>query len=106
MNYGNFYFQEKDEWGNTITFCKGEDYNGSAYSDRLFQWDPKKHDTLCKKHFGDTSQYWDNRSPEKIEQFLQEYNGFPLTLQKIVTGTNVSTGYPFWCFMWKRLTTL
>ncbi len=45
----------------------------TIYSDRLLQWDFAKHDTLCKKHFGDRGQYWNNRQPEIIEAFLRDW---------------------------------
>lgn len=74
--------------------------NGSVYSDRLMQWDFEKHDELCKKHFGNTGQYWNGRDPKKIEEFLRDYLGYPtLVLCEIVEGCNESNGYPWWCFL-------
>lgn len=73
-----------------------------CYSDRLYQWDSKKHDRLCEKHFGDRSQYWNSRSPKKIEAFLQEYHGIPdLKLVNITEWCNQSSGYPCWSFQYK-----
>jgi hypothetical protein len=83
-----------------ITKAKN-DYQDTFYSDILLQWDYKKHNELCKKHFGDESQYWSNRSTEKIEAFLQDYSNNPtLKLVGIMTGCNVSNGYPYWIFMY------
>lgn len=74
--------------------------NDSVYSDRLMQWDFKKHNELCKKHFGNTEQYWNARDPKKIEEFLRDYLGYPaLALCEIVEGCNESNGYPWWCFL-------
>lgn len=73
--------------------------NSTVYSDRLFQWDPEKHDGLCLKYFGNTRQYWDNRSPELIEQYLRDYTNKPeLILGRITQETNQSSGYPYWRF--------
>lgn len=70
---GNFYTQ-KDEWGQTIIFENKKDGLEYVYSDRLFQWNPKKHDELLMKHFGNTSQYWSqNMNKEKIQSFLSDY---------------------------------
>lgn len=81
---------------------ENKEANGSAYSDRLFQWDPKKHDRLCMKHFGDKGQYWDNRDIQKIEAFLRDYNDDPkLKLIYIMQCCNQATGYPCWCFCYR-----
>ena len=79
---------------------KADEYQYAVYSDRLLQWDWDKHNRLCKKHFGNEGQYWDNRSEEKIEAFLRDYYENPeLQLVGIMTGCNVSNGYPYWIFM-------
>lgn len=76
-----------------------QEYQHVVYSDRLRQWDSKKHDDLCFKHFGNTNQYWDNRKREKIEAFLQDYYGvYNLKLVGVMKGCNVSSGYPYWIF--------
>lgn len=97
------YVPKKDEWGQSILFETKEEANGTAYSDRLYQWNPEKYNRLCKKHFGDVSQYWNERSLEKIEKFLREYFRKKLTVVKIVTGENRATGYPYWVFYWKNI---
>lgn len=83
-----------------VTHKFKDEYEDAVYSDRLWQWDPKKHDSLCQEHFGNQGQYWDGRSPEKIEAFLRDYNNNPkLTLVGIMTGANASSGFPYWVFM-------
>lgn len=71
-----------------------------VYSDRLYQWDSKKYNALCLKHFGDIGQYFDSRPREKIEAFLRDYYDtyadFELT--RICQGCNAATGYPYWVF--------
>jgi hypothetical protein len=71
-----------------------------TYSDRLYQQDSKKHDELCLKHFGNKGQYWDQRSPAKIEAFLIDYLDCfeDVKLVRICEGCNQATGYPYWRF--------
>ena len=33
-------------------FDNGKKAESTVYSDRLFQWDSKKYNKFCKKHFG------------------------------------------------------
>lgn len=75
-------------------------YEHCVYSDRLFQWDSAKYNKLCLKHFGNEGQYWDNRSYKKTQAFLRDYyNNQKLKLIGIMTGCNVSNGFPYWIFM-------
>ena len=79
-----------------------KDLNGAVYSDRLYQWDAKKHNELCQKHFGNEGQYWNEREPEKIEAFLRDYWEKPETeLLMIMQGCNQSSGYPLWIFFYR-----
>ena len=78
---------------------KADKYEHAVYSDRLYQWDSKKHDKFCEKHFGNQGQYWDGRGFKQIEAFLRDYYNKPeLELVGIMTGCNVSSGYPYWVF--------
>jgi len=80
-------------WGNN------KNANGTVYSDRLFQFDHKKHDDLCMKHFGNKGQYWDKREPKEIQVFLRDFFNSPdLVLSMIMEYCNWSTGYPCWRF--------
>jgi hypothetical protein len=80
-------------------FDNGEKATDTVYSDRLFQWDSKKHDELCQKHFGNQGQYWSGRSPELIEAFLRDYmDDQSVVLCRIEEHENQSTGYPLWRF--------
>lgn len=79
--------------------------NGSIYSDRLLQWDWDKHNELCRKHFGNEGQYWSDRDPEKIQDFLRDWCQDPgLKLHYIMQGCNVSNGFPVWCFLFHSTT--
>jgi hypothetical protein len=78
---------------------KNEEANGTIYSDRLYLWNFKKHDELCKKHFGDEKQYWSQRDPKLIEKFLQDWCENPkLRLIFVMEYCNQSSGYPVWRF--------
>lgn len=71
--------------------------NGTIYTDRLLQWDYAKHDLLCKKHFGNTKQYWEDRPSSKIEAFLRDWVSDPdLVLCRVVQYCNQATGFPTW----------
>jgi len=78
---------------------KNEDANGTIYSDRLLQWDYEKTRSLMKKHFGESGDYWNSRSPEKIQSFLQEWtDDKKLKLVLVMEYCNMSNGYPVWRF--------
>ena len=77
--------------------------DGGAYTDRLFQWDHKKHDALCMKHFGDRGQYWGRRDTNKIQAFLRDYLDAPeLVLCEVQEHCNQATGYPCWYFAYRK----
>lgn len=75
----------------------------TAYSDRLWQEDHKKHDELCMKHFGDKSQHWASRDVEKIQAFLSDFIGKPVELLRIMQCCNQSSGYPYWRLDYKKI---
>lgn len=80
-------------------FGKNEEANMTIYSDRLLQWDYKKHNELCKKHFGNEGQYWAERDPKKIEAFLRDWCEDPeLKLIFVMQYCNMASGYPLWRF--------
>ncbi len=82
---------------------KNEEANITLYSDRLLQWDYNKTRELMKKHFGNSGDYYDNRSPKAIESFLAEYTNNPtLKLIFIMEYCNASNGYPVWRFDCKK----
>jgi hypothetical protein len=114
-------FQEADEHGDPVERSKQQfPYSYSAYvtwrkpgttgpgahavySDRLFQWDSKKHDSLCLKHFGNIGQMWTSRAPAAMEAFLRDYFGKEdLELQLVMEGCNPSNGYPYWVFYYRH----
>lgn len=87
-----------NEWGQVTLFGIGEKPKHHVYSDRLYQWNPKKYNELRKKHFNDIAQLWDNSDIEKIEDFLSDYFEKKVKLLKVLRGENQSTGYPYWVF--------
>lgn len=81
-------------------FGENKEATGTVYSDRMWEWDNKKHDRLRQEHFGDRAQLrWSQDDPKKIEQFLRDYLGYPdLKLILVMEYCNVSNGYPCWRF--------
>lgn len=78
---------------------KNEEATGTIYSDRLLQWDYAKARNLMMKHFSESGDYWDSRSPEKIQSFLQDWTDERnLKLILVMEYCNVSNGYPVWRF--------
>lgn len=50
-------------------------------------------------HFGNESDYWNDRKPSKIEAFLRAYFDDPtLILTRVEEQCNQATGYPVWYF--------
>lgn len=83
-----------------VQYKKKDEYQHVVYSDRLLQWDYDKHNRLCEKHFGNSGQYWNDRSIKDIESFLRDWYDKPeLELVGKMEGCNVSNGYPYWIFM-------
>jgi hypothetical protein len=78
---------------------KNEEAKDTIYSDRLLQWDYQKYNELSEKHFGNKSQNWYDRQPEKIEAFLRDWCEAPnLKLVLVMEYCNQSSGYPVWRF--------
>jgi len=76
-----------------------KEMNHTLYSDRLKQHHHEKWDELCKKHFGNSGDYFDNRTPTAIEAFIRELLDKPnYQLGLIMEYCNVSNGYPVWRF--------
>lgn len=84
-------------------FDKDKNYLGD-YSDRLFQWNSDRYNECCEQVWGNKGQYFDCRTPEEIQKFLQLYYGDDnLVLYQIVEGCNQGNGYPYWIFYTKEL---
>lgn len=75
--------------------------NWSFYSDRLIQEDYKKYTRLSEKHFGDCGQYFYERNPKEIEEFLSDWIGRKGKLILVMEYCNMSSGYPTWRFEFK-----
>lgn len=116
LGYFDNAFSPIDEFGNRVEKTKSthpysydgfvvfragtnKEANGTVYSDRMRQWDYDKNKKLCYKHFGNESDYWNNRTPDKIQSFLRDYMNDPdLKLILIMEYCNQSSGYPVWRF--------
>lgn len=86
-----------------VTWRGGENslIDDGVYSDRLLQWDHDKCRSLMRKHFGNESDYYTNRSPKQIEAFLSELLGRSIKLILIMECCNQSSGHPLWRFEFK-----
>ena len=79
----------------------GEKINNNAstmYSDRMFNWDSNKFNRCCKKCFGNTGQWFNNRSKKDIDRFLSMYLEKEVNTFLIVCYENRSNGFPYWRF--------
>lgn len=86
-----------------VTYENGSSKEDNVvYSDRLYQWDSKKYNQLCQKHFGNEGQFWNNRQPQKIEEYLSDYLEKKVKLTQIRQTENASSGYPIWIFKFKE----
>ena len=73
--------------------------NSSVYSDRMWQWNPEKFNSLSLKYFGDTGQhFYENRPIKLVESFLCEYLSKEIKLARITRHKNVSNGDSLWLF--------
>lgn len=82
-----------------VTYRKydNNEHNGTIYTDRLSGWiGYDKYRDMLSRHFGEQGDYWDTRSPKKVESFLREYTeNKSLELVGILQGCNASNGYPY-----------
>lgn len=77
-------------------------FNG-IYSDRMFSQNPDRYNSSMLEIFENTSQCFDNKSPMKIEKFLQVfYKDKSLVLTKIIESCNQSSGFPLWYFAFSK----
>jgi len=72
--------------------------SGTIYADRMLHQDWDRHNELCRKHFGNEGQMWNNRPADKIQAFLSDWVGRPVILIANIQYCNVSNGYPHWRF--------
>ncbi len=80
---------------------KKDEVTHTVYSDRLFQWDSEKYNKCCTEVWKNQGQDFEQRSPGSIEKLLQLYTDDPtLRLIGIMQGANVSSGYPYWIFLY------
>ena len=76
--------------------------DSTVYSDRLFEWNFTKYNRCCEQVWGNHGQFFYNRTPNEIEQFLRlYYEKDNLVLTKVELCHNVSNGYPIWVFSFR-----
>lgn len=88
-------------WASSV----GVEGNGSAYSDRIWEWDRAKADAIAKAVWPEKGEKWFS-SVDKVETFLQLFftggnSGHGnIRLVRMVDGCNQATGYPLFLFIW------
>ena len=73
-----------------------------AHSDHLLLQNFEKHNNIRESIIGDTSQFWDDVEPNKIESFLSAYFNTNIKLLAIEKDTNVAYGNPVWAFAYQK----
>lgn len=95
---------QKTDSSGAITLWKSSAYPAEKShvvdSDRLFQWDSEKFNACCMEVWSNKGQYFSSRSPEEIQDFLSKYLEKAVTLIAVLQYTNVSSGYPYWSFVY------
>lgn len=83
-----------------LIFQKEKEYELCVYTDRLVSNDREKFEELSQKYFKTTSHSWEGRSPDDIQSFLRDFYDKPeLELVGVMAGIHLSSGYPYWIFM-------
>lgn len=96
-------FDYRYSYDTFIIWHNGKKAKGSVYTDRLYQWDYEKHNKLCKKYFGNESQYWSDRKQKDIEKFMQEFNDDEtINVVALAETCNVSNGFPIWIIFYNN----
>lgn len=77
----------------------------SEYSDRMFERNPEKFRESVAKvwPYMPERQFFDCVEPEDVNKFLNNYLGMDVKLTAIMMALNVSTGYPYWLFIWEEV---
>lgn len=76
----------------------GVEANGSAYSDRMSQWDYDKF-RAAMKNTGEMHFSWHNKN--LVQNMAREYFDDPtLKIVKVIEMCNASSGYPVWLLTW------
>ena len=81
-------------------FGVDEKVDSSVYSDRLYGWDSKKYNKVCREVWGNEGQYfYPDRQPEDIEKFLRIIlNNENIVLKRVLRFENACNGFPYWRF--------
>lgn len=81
-----------------------EPTDSSAYSDRLWEWNPTKFQRAVAKVWPrqPKSQMFNDKKFKDLQQFLRHYLEEQVELTAVVQGCNVGNGYPYWVFFYKH----
>ena len=95
-NYDSFVLYKSPDYKD-VNYC-------TEYSDRLYKRNWKKFNECCEAVFGNHGQLFDERSPEDINKFLNMYLEYPVKLTAVLNCCNQSSGFPYFCFIYERIT--
>lgn len=79
------------------------EYDSAVYSDRLYQWDPKKYKSCYIEIFKNEGQIFYDKNPKEVNKFMNMYFGKDVELTAILCGCNNISGYPYWIFLYREL---
>jgi len=73
--------------------------DGSAYSDRMWQWDHEKMQRCTAEHIGGP---FYRATEEQMSAFLSAYFDKPLKFVALWQGNNAASGYEYYLFFWRE----
>lgn len=92
-SYSEYAIYNSGEWSEN-------DY--AVYSDRLRSWyDDDTYNKAAEKHLKPGQ--WYVQDPEDVQNFLSELFGYKIKLTGIEQGCNVSNGFPYWIFYYRKV---
>lgn len=72
----------------------------AVYDDRLWQWDYEKTKRLKAKH---CDVRWECATSAQLDAFMSAYQGEPCEVVALAEGCNVSSGYAYYIFWFRRV---
>ena len=76
-----------------------------AYDDRMRQWKYDKWNEVCNAlpPVQNGMRRFEYQSQETLSKMLSDYYGETLVCTALVEGCNVSNGYPYYVFYWRKV---
>lgn len=82
--------------------CGYDKRDSTLYSDRLHSQDYNNYNSCCEKVWNNSGQNFSSRKYSEIEEFLSLYLKTPIQLTRIIEACNISNGYPYWVFNYRK----